>query len=346
LPPACNLPMMAAPQPEALVIDILLTHTPEMRALRYGDEALAGLRALGRVRLHEGDEPLDTQGLIGAAKGCRVIVADRLTPGEAALFEARPELVAFVRCAVDTRNIDLEAASGAGVLVTRAGPGFVAAVVELLLGQMIDLARGLSGYVHAYREGRIPTPVEGIQLAGRTAGIIGYGNLGRRLAEVVQALGMEVVVHDPHADPSPYESLDRDSLLARADFVVCVPLHTPETTRMIDEAFLRRMKPDAFLVHPSRGAVADEDALLRALTEGWIRGAALDVGTEPDDVPPVRLGRLPNVVAAPHIGGLVPEATRSQALDTVEQVRAILEDREPPHALNHEHATRLADPAR
>lgn len=328
------------------MIDILLTHTPEMRTLRYGEEALGGLAALGRVRLHEGEETLGTEALIEAARGCRVIVADRLTPGEAALFEALPELVAFVRGAVDVRNIEVSAASRAGVLVTHAGPGFVAAVVELILGQMVDLARGLSGYVGSYREGRMPTPVEGIQLAGRTAGIIGYGNLGRRLAQVLEALGMQVVVHDPYADCAPFEALERDALLARSDFVICIPLHTPETTRMIDEAFLRRMKPDAYLVHPSRGAVADEDALYTALTEGWIRGAALDVGTEPDDVPPVRLGRLPNVVAAPHIGGLVPEATRSQALDTVEQVRAILEGREPAHALNLEHAGRLAQLSR
>lgn len=323
--------------------EILLTYPREDRVLKYGDKAVAGLRELGSLRLHEGDEPMGTPELIEAAKGCAVIVADRLTPGEAALFDARPELVAFVRCAMDIRNIDREAASRAGVLVTHAGPGYIPAVVELVLGQMIDLARDISGHVAAYRAGRKPPKAMGIQLAGRTVGIIGYGNLGRRFAEVLAALGMRVVIDDPYVPevPEPLAKLSREQLLAESDFVLCVPIHSKETEGMIDEAFLRRMKKTAFVLNPSRGPVLDEDALLRALDEGWIAGAGLDVGTDPDDIPPVRLGRHPKVIATAHIGGTVPEALWAQASDTVEQVRDILAGKTPKHALNADHATRM-----
>src|SRR5258707_15500404 len=100
---------------------ILLTHTPQMRENYYGARALAGLRELGEVALHEGSEPLGTRSLIAAARGCRIIVADRATACEAALFAELPDLAAVARVAVDIRNIDVESASAHGVLVSQAG---------------------------------------------------------------------------------------------------------------------------------------------------------------------------------------------------------------------------------
>ena len=120
---------------------ILLTHTPDMRRNYYGPRALAGLQALGEVALHKGAEPLDTRALIAAARGCHIIVADRATPCEAALFAALPDLVAAARVAVDIRNIDVEAASAHGVLVTQASRSWVPAVSELVIGLMIAAAR-------------------------------------------------------------------------------------------------------------------------------------------------------------------------------------------------------------
>jgi len=124
------------------MVAIFLTHDAEFRANYYGARALAGLRELGEVRLNESGAPLATDALIAAAAGCQIIVSDRATPGEAALFDAAPDLVAFLRCAVDIRTVDLPAASRNGVLVTNASPGFVDAATELVFGLMIDLARG------------------------------------------------------------------------------------------------------------------------------------------------------------------------------------------------------------
>jgi D-3-phosphoglycerate dehydrogenase len=120
---------------------ILLTHTPQMRHNYYGDRALAGLRELGAVRLNEADEPLDAEELVRAAQGAQIIVSDRNTPGYGENFGRLPDLVAFLRVAVDIRNIDVSAASRTGVLVTHASRTWVPAVSELVIGQMISLAR-------------------------------------------------------------------------------------------------------------------------------------------------------------------------------------------------------------
>ncbi len=322
---------------------ILLTHTPEKRANYYGDKALAALRALGEVRLHEGDEPLDEAHLIAAARGCAVIVSDRATPGYARLFAEAPDLVAFVRGAVDIRTVDVDAASRAGVLVTRASPGFVAAVAELTLGLMIDLARGVSEHVAAYRAGRPPEPRPGVQLAGASLGVIGYGAIGRRLARLGRALDMRVLVADPHvsATDDGMALVALDDLLAQADFVVCLAVASEETEKLMGAAQFARMKRSAFFVNVSRGDLVDEAALAEALWDGRIAGAALDVGRAPDQMPTPALARLPNVLATPHVAGLTPQSIQHQALETVEQVRRIARGEAPERAVNAERATRL-----
>jgi D-3-phosphoglycerate dehydrogenase len=322
---------------------ILVTYPADEVAVRYG-AALEALRGLGEVVVNPQARTMTPDEIVASARGCVSIVADRNTPFDAGTIARLGDCKALVRAAMDVRNIDIPAASAAGILVTRAGPGFRDAVVELLLGQMVDLARGLSDGVIAYRAGRMPARRPGIQLAGRTASIIGYGNLGRRMAEVLGFLGMRVLVHDPHvaAVAPPAQAAGRDAVLAEGDFVICLALHNAETDQSMNREAFRRMKRSAFFLNPSRGRVVDEAALAEALREGTIAGAALDVGSDPDDVPPVALGALPNVVAAPHIGGLVPEAMTAQAADTVEQVAAILAGRMPKFALNPGSATRLS----
>src|SRR5256885_2024849 len=159
---------------------ILLTHTPEMFRNYYGERALARLRELGEVRLHGDEHPLAGEGLVAAARGCDIVVSDFKTPGDALVFENSPQLVAFLRCAVDIRTIDVAAASRVGVLVTRASPGFVPAVSELVLGLLVDLSRGISRSAAEYHAGRVPKPEPGRQLSGSTLGVIGYGAIGRR----------------------------------------------------------------------------------------------------------------------------------------------------------------------
>src|SRR5207302_7957870 len=147
---------------------ILLTHTPEMFRNYYGERALARLREQGEVRLHEDEQPLAGEALVAAAQGCDIVLSDFKTPGGALVFERSPQLVAFLRCAVDIRTIDVAAASRAGVLVTRASAGFVPAVTERVLGLLVDLARGISRSAADYHAGLVRTPGQLVQLPART----------------------------------------------------------------------------------------------------------------------------------------------------------------------------------
>jgi len=315
---------------------VLLTHTPQARAQYYGERSLTGLQAIAEVKLHQGDNALDAFGLIAAAGDVDIIVADRLTAGPSEVFPRLPKLRAFVRCAVDIRNIDVDAASRAGVLVTQAGPGFVQSVAELALGFMVDLSRGVSRATADYHTGRKPKVIMGRQLAGSRLGIIGYGSIGRYLAGIAKVLGMEVLVADPFAtvnEPDIAHVL-LDDLLARADFVVCLAVANEKTENLIGQAALARMAPHAFFINLSRGNLVDEAALIAALRENRIAGAAMDVGRALDQMPTPELAKLPNVIATPHIGGLTPPAIESQSLETVRQVEKIIAGEAPVGAVN------------
>ena len=321
---------------------VLLTHTPQARGQYYGERSLNGLRTLAEVRLHEADDALDADGLVAAASDVDIIVADRLTEGRGEIFGRLPRLTAFVRCAVDIRNIDVGAASAAGVLVTRAGPGFVAAVAELALGFMIDLSRGISRATADYQAGRQPQIITGRQLSGSRLGIIGYGHIGRALAGIAKALGIAVLVADPFAvvDDPAIAHLPLDDLMARSDYVVCLAVANEATENLIGAAALARMQPHAVFINLSRGNLVDEAALALALRERRIAGAAMDVGRARDQMPSPELAGLPNVIATPHIGGLTPPAIDYQSLETVRQVEAIIRGEIPTGAVNAGHWTR------
>jgi len=315
---------------------LLLTHVPLARRQYYGARALARLQELIEVVLHEGEAPLDAQGVIGMARGVDFIVADRATPIPALVFESLPGLRAVMRSAIDIRNIDVAAATKAGVLVTHAEAGFVKSVVELTLGFLVDLSRGITRAATAYHAGEKPEIRVGRQLGGATVGIVGYGRISRELAPVLAQLGMTVLVSDPHAqvDDRRFVKLPMEELLSRADYVICLAIANEETENLLDAAAFARMKPDAFFINMSRGNLVDEAALAAALIEGRLAGAAMDVGRAPDQMPSPELARLPNVIATPHIGGLTPPASESQAMDTVRQVEALMKGEVPPGAVN------------
>ncbi|MGX1105731.1 MULTISPECIES: NAD(P)-dependent oxidoreductase [Bradyrhizobium] len=325
---------------------VLLAHTPQMRRDYYGERSLNGLRAVADVKLHEGEEALDAAALVRAAADVDIIVADRMTQGPGAIFRQLPKLRAFVRCAVDIRNIDVAAASSAGVLVTQASAGFVQSVAELALGFMVDLSRGVSRATADYHAGRAPEVVMGRQLAGSTIGIIGYGSIGRYLAGIAKVLGMNVLVADPYVtiDDAAIRHLPLDDLLARADYVVCLAIANAQTENLIGQAALARMPKHAFFINLSRGNLVDEAALSAALRDGRIAAAAMDVGRAPDQMPTPELAKLHNVIATPHVGGLTPRAIEHQSSETVRQVAKIIAGEIPVGAVNAGHWTRRPRP--
>jgi D-3-phosphoglycerate dehydrogenase len=323
---------------------IFLTHPPEALANYYGERALNGLREVAEVRLNTAGRELSTRELIEAARGCELIVSYRQTPGEAELFAGSPGLVAFSRCAIDIRNVDVAAASAAGILVTQASAGFIASVSEWTIGAMVDLGRDITGAAASYHAGRVPPARMGRQLQGATLGIIGYGQIGRALAELGLALGMKVLVSDPFAkvDDPALAQIALPELLSQSDYVVCLAVANAQTENLMNAAAFAQMKPGAFFLNPSRGNLVDETALAAALDSGQLAGAALDVGRAPDQMPTPALARHPKVIATPHVAGLTPEAIEHQALDTVAQAADIVKGRVPKGAVNADKATRLA----
>ena len=323
---------------------IFLTHPHEALMNYYGEKAVAGLKALGEVLFNTTGRELTNSELIEAASGCEVIVSCRQTPGEADLFRNLPDLVAFSRCAIDIRNVDVDAASREGIMVTQASAGFIASVSEWTIGVMIDLSRQISASTESYHAGKIPVAAMGRELRGSTLGVIGYGQISRYLCNLGLAFGMRVVVSDPYAkvgNPA-LTQLELPQLLGAADYVVCLAVANEKTEGLMCAEMFACMKPTAFFINPSRGNLVDETALAHALDAGQIAGCAMDVGRAPDQMPMLALAQHPKIIATPHLGGLTPPAIEYQSLETVAQVAEILKGKVPKGAMNAERATRLA----
>ena len=302
--------------------------------LYYGDRALEGLRKVGEVLLHQKSAPLEGDALIEAAGDCDLIVSYRQSPGPAKLFESLPKLKAFLRCAIDIRNVDVAAASKAGVLVTQASAGFVTSVSELVFGFMIDLARGVIPATHLYHHNRVPPAKTGRELKGSTIGVIGYGQIGKEVGRLAKAFGMRVLIHDPYVK---VEQVSLDELLSQSDFVVPLAVASEETENLINEKTIKTMKRGAFLINVSRGNLVDEQAVEAALKSGHLAGCAMDVGRAPDQMPMLPLAARPDVIATPHIAGLTVPAIEHQSMETVAQAAEIVKGRAPKGAVNAEH---------
>ena len=321
---------------------IFLSHSPAQLAHYYGARATTALQAIGGVRFNPHDADLSPAQIAALAHGCDLIIAHRQTPGDEALFAALPELKAFLRCAIDIRNVDVDAASRHGVLVTQASAGFVASVSEWIVGVMIDLSRHISASAELYHAGRPVVPLMGRELRGATLGVIGFGQISPYVCDLALALGMRVLVSDPHTQTGRPElrQTELTPLLNASDYVVCLAAATQATENLMNAAAFAAMKRGAFFINPSRGNLVDEAALLAALDAGTLAGCALDVGRAPDQMPSPQLAMHPRVIATPHIGGLTMPAVEHQAMETVAQAAEILEGRAPRGAVNAQQAFR------
>jgi D-3-phosphoglycerate dehydrogenase len=316
---------------------ILLTHSPEAFTLYYGERALQELQRAGEVKRHDAPQPLEGEALIKAAQDCDLIVSYRQSPAPAQLFERLPKLIAFQRCAIDIRNVDVAAASKHGVLVTQASAGFVTSVSELVVGFLVDLSRGITRSARLYHHGRVPKASMGRELKGSTVGVIGYGAIGKEVVRVCKALGMRVLVHDPYQQ---IEQVSLDQLLKQSDFIVPLAVATTETENLIGKDAFAKMKHGAFLINVSRGNLVDEAALEAALDSGKLGGVAMDVGRAPDQMPTPRLAARDDVIATPHTAGLTVPAIEHQSMETAAQAQEIVQGRAPKGAVNAQSWTR------
>jgi D-3-phosphoglycerate dehydrogenase len=260
----------------------------------------------------------------------------RITRQHMEKSRGRLKIVARTGVGFDPSRIDIDAAREHKVWVTNMPGSNAAAVAELTFGQMIALARHTIEAHRAVSENRWSDYIRflGSELAGKTLGIVGMGNIGTRVALRARAFEMAVLVCDPYIPASHVTAfggrwIGLEELFAESDFVT---LHCPlnrETRHLVGERLLSLMKRSAYLVNLARGGVVDEEALLRCLGEGRIAGAAIDVmETEPPrkDHP---LTRLSNVILTPHIGGSTREAQKRGERGAAEEVVRVLEGKRP-----------------
>ncbi|ASJ09716.1 3-phosphoglycerate dehydrogenase [Thermococcus siculi] len=246
------------------------------------------------------------------------------------VIEAAPKLRVIARAGVGLDNIDLEAAKERGIKVVNSPGASSRSVAELAIALTFNVARKIAFADRKMREGTwAKKQAMGIELEGKTMGVIGFGRIGYEVAKIAHALGMNILLYDPYPNDERAKEVggrfvDLETLLRESDVVT---LHVPlvdATYHLINEERLRLMKPTAILINAARGAVVDTDALVKALKEGWIAGAGLDVFEEeplPADHP---LTRLDNVVLTPHIGASTVEAQMRAGVQVAEQVVEIL----------------------
>lgn len=253
-----------------------------------------------------------------------VVVTNKLRLGEAE-FDAAPKLELVCLVATGTDNVDLDAAAARGIGVCNIEGYCTASVVQHVFGLILALNQHLSGYARRLREGAWTSSPQFCVLdfrirefAGKTMGIIGLGELGRGVARLAEALGMQVIAAQRPGGPPAPGRVPVDELLARADVVSLHCPLTPATRNLIGERELGLMKPEAFLINTARGALIDSAALATALRAGRLAGAGIDVLPQepPVDGDPLLAADIPNLVVTPHVAWAAVEA-RQRAIDEV-----------------------------
>lgn len=265
------------------------------------------------------------------------------------LFEAARGLRMLAVCRNATNQVDVAAATAAGVAVTHAPGRNTNAVVELTLGLMLALARGIRAANALVSGGGWRDPAigyrtfRGREIAGSTVGIVGFGQIGREVTRACMALGARVVAHDPLVPEAQMRALGAEAvslgaLAGRADFIsVHVPEHAA-TRRLLGGPFFEALKPKAYLVNTSGGSVIDNEALVHALESGRLAGAALDVFEGhplPQSSP---LMSAPNVILTPHIGGATQETVERHSRIISDEIERFLEGKPLEHVVNPDYA--------
>ena len=292
------------------------------------------------AELREGGLDATPEDLLALAPGVSAIVADPTVRVDAPLLEAAGEgLRVVANFAVGTDNIDIEACGERGVPVTNTPDVLTNATAELALALTLAAARGASAAEADLREGRWtgwdPGAYLGLELSGATFAVVGMGRIGRRYAELVRPLAGELLYVARSAKPEAEVELgaaraELADALGRADVV---SLHVPagaDTKHLIGAAELDLMRPHAILVNTARGAIVDSGALARALADGTIGGAGLDVYEDEPQVP-ASLRDAPRATLLPHIGSATHTSRDAMARTAAENVLAVLRGSEPPN---------------
>jgi len=329
---------------------IFLSHPKRDLELFYHQEAIRELQELGRVVHNPLNHFLNADELLNLAGDAEVIITEWNTGASRKFFEKAGTLKAFVRCGVTTENIDLDGATAAGILVINTPSQYTIPMAELTIGLMINLARNIIGFNQDTKREEIPLSYNtfirenrlsydsGFELAGQTVGIIGLGDIGKKVAELALGFEMRVLAYDPYVkETSPSIKLvGLNELLENSRFITIHCKETAETRHLINEDNIKLIRSDAFLINTARGSIVQETALRKALVDRQIAGAALDVYETEPEIKGNPLLNLPKVITLPHIGSNTPGTIYRQAIKTVEITRLILAGQIPESVVNPE----------
>jgi D-3-phosphoglycerate dehydrogenase len=285
----------------------------------------------------------DRPALLSALADANAVLIRSATKIDEEALSAAPKLQVVARAGVGLDNVDIKAATTAGVMVVNAPTSNIISAAELTIGHILSLARHIpAGHASLTAGLWKRSAYTGTELFEKTVGIIGLGRIGALIAARLQAFDMSVIAYDPYVTSARAQQLGvqlvtLDELLAQSDFITIHMPKTPETTGMISTEQFRAMKPTAFIVNVARGGLIDEAALHDALTSGEIAGAGLDVFTSE---PPAAGGTaqallsLPNVIVTPHLGASTDEAQEKAGISVARSVRLALGGELVPDAVN------------
>ncbi len=308
--------------------------------IRHEPEAGEPLRAAG-VEVEHGPcgHVLGREELTEVLAGCAGVVAS-VEPYDEAVLSALPDLRIIARWGVGYDAIDLPACTDAGVIVTNTPGTLQESVADQTCALMLALLRRLPEQMDVARS-LDWRHVEGREAWRKTLGIVGLGSIGSAVARRARGFDMQVLAHDPYAGAEAFDAVGAERatlerIVSEADIVTLHANLTEETREMIGEEQLRAMKPDALVINCGRGGLVDQQALVRALEDGWIAGAGLDtLEDEPPDADAPILS-APNAIITPHNASQTAESAARVNAVVCDCVRAVLSGERPPHLLNPE----------
>jgi D-3-phosphoglycerate dehydrogenase len=300
----------------------------------------ATLDALGpdfEVRNCDGANRPELLAALGA--GVDAVLIRSATKMDAEAIAAAKGLKVIARAGVGLDNVDIPAATAAGVMVVNAPTSNIVSAAELAISLLLASARFISPAHAALKNGKwARSKYTGAELFEKTLGVVGFGRIGQLVAHRMQAFGMNVIAYDPYLQPAKaaqlgVELVELDELLKRSDFITIHLPKTKETANLIGEEALKKVKKEVRIINAARGGVLDEAALYDAITEGRVAGAGLDVYvTEPCTDSP--LFQLDQVVATPHLGASTDEAQERAGIAVAVSVRKALAGELVPDAVN------------
>lgn len=281
----------------------------------------------------------DRAELLKAIAEVDAVLVRSATKVDAEALAAAGRLKVVARAGVGLDNVDVPAATKAGVMVVNAPTSNIVTAAELAVGLVLATARNIPAANASLKNGEWKrSQFTGVELNEKVAGVVGLGRIGVLVAQRLSAFGMKVVAYDPYVQPARaaqmgVQLLSLDELLEQADFISVHLPKTPETLGLIGDEALHRVKPNARIINAARGGIVDEDALASALKEGRVAGAGLDVyASEPCTDSP--LFEYPNVVVTPHLGASTGEAQEKAGVSVAKSVRLALAGELVPDAVN------------